>query len=129
MVECLFHHQREFLASSCSDSSASAGSGLRIAEEIKRIQSFANKHVFSPYSRHLQYIGCTISSLGWVVVRNKPGQFIRTKYDDGHANVGEIVRDNCDNITKDWLFAWLDLIGELEVYVGTFHCDGLKWNK
>ena len=51
MVESLFRHQREFIASSCSDIPASVGSGLRIAEEIKRIQCFARAHV----GRHQVY--------------------------------------------------------------------------
>ena len=29
---------------------------------------------------------------------------------------------------QDWLFSWLDLIGELETYVDSFHSEGLKWN-
>ena len=45
MVETLFHHQRQFLASSCSDATATGGSGLMQAEEIKRIQNMAAQHV------------------------------------------------------------------------------------
>ena len=49
MVETLFHHQRQFLASSCSDRSASGGSGLMQAEEIKRIQNTATANVRKDY--------------------------------------------------------------------------------
>ena len=45
LVESLFIHQRQFLSSSCSGSLASAGSGLRQAEDIKRIQNIASKNV------------------------------------------------------------------------------------
>ena len=45
MVFTLFQYQRQFLASSCSDSSATGGSGLMQAEEIKRIQNMAAMQV------------------------------------------------------------------------------------
>ena len=45
MVVTLFQYQRQFLASSCSDTSASGGSGLMQAEEIKRIQNMATMQV------------------------------------------------------------------------------------
>ena len=33
-----------------------------------------------------------------------------------------------DTFTKPWISSWLDLVGELEVYVNHFHPGGLKWN-
>ena len=33
-----------------------------------------------------------------------------------------------DTFTKPWISSWLDLVGELEIYVNHFHPDGLKWN-
>ena len=80
MVECLFQHQREFLASSCSAIPASAGSGLRIAEEIQRIQSFAGEHVSSSSYPLLCCIGLTVPALGWVVLRHSSAQVLCTEY-------------------------------------------------
>merc|ERR1712004_864792 len=33
-----------------------------------------------------------------------------------------------DTFTKPWISSWLDLVGELEIYVNHFHPGGLKWN-
>ena len=29
---------------------------------------------------------------------------------------------------QPWITSWLDLIGELEMYVQHYHVGGLKWN-
>jgi len=132
MVESLFHSQRDFLLSSCRGNIPSSGSGPSQAASINSIQNFAKRHASSFLHHHLFYISDTIAALGWVVIAPYPAKFIRDKYENGHRHISAILsRDrpfHRDTFTKPWISSWLDLVGELEIYVNHFHPGGLKWN-
>ena len=102
MVKSLFELQREFIFSSTgfdfNDQSNESnrhlatptGSGPAQAAKMREIKAFAARHTYSPHAPHLQFIGDTIGSLGWVVAGDRPSHFIRESYDGGKHHVKHI---------------------------------------
>ena len=86
-----------------------------------------------PHSAHLRFIAETVGAVGWIVMGNRPSQFIRESYDDGKKYVRDIKksssRSSKQSLHAEWIRAWQEVILDLEAFVREWHPYGLVWGK
>ena len=132
LVLDLFSIQREFLLSSCNNRTPSAGTGPKQAVKIEDIRKLADKYT-GPQKPHLKFIADTVGAVGWVVMGNRPSQFIRDSYEKGKRHVRDIKKSSARSAVQalhaEWIKAWQEVILDLESFVREWHPYGLIWGR
>ena len=101
-----------------------------IAQFIRDKYENGHRHISAILSRCLPLTSANSSSV-YIVSQLLMSDYVFMSLRDNKSQCFLFFRDrpfHRDTFTKPWISSWLDLVGELEIYVNHFHPGGLKWN-
>lgn len=98
-----------------------------LQNKINEVIEYRDKHRGSLLFNHLSMVSEGIPALGWIAVEPTPVLYIGDMKDSVQFYANRILKEKDAADTK-WVYSYIKLLTELQLYVKNYYNTGLIWN-